>query len=92
MLVVMDDIGQENTEHVQLFNQTLEMLSGQKEVHCLHWVNNVLVIVECIHFVVALVHLFRKVIACLDLDMIFFEEIMFLEYLINHERKTCFLK
>lgn len=49
-------------------------------------------IMEGIDFVVALVYLLWKVVACLDSDMVLLEEFMLLENFVNHEWKTCFLK
>jgi hypothetical protein len=51
-----------------------------------------LMIVEGIDFVVALVDLLWKIVACLDCDMVLLKEFMLLEDFVNHKRKTCFLK
>jgi len=51
-----------------------------------------LMVMESIHFVVSLIEFFGEVVACLNCDVILFEEIMFLEDLVYHEGETCFLK
>jgi len=51
-----------------------------------------LMVMECIHFVVPLVNFFREVVACGHRNMVLLEEIMLLENLVHHEGKTGFLK
>lgn len=45
-----------------------------------------------IDFIVTVVNLFWKIIASSNWDIVFFKEVKLLENLVDHERKTRFLK